>query len=85
MTRRSETVDDRCAQRASWIVRVSRLSDRARDDLSECTTPEQRLEMMWPLAREAWSLSRRPLPEYRRDEAPIRVVADGFRERGRSS
>jgi hypothetical protein len=85
MTRRSETADDRCAQRASWIVRVSRLSDRASDDLSECTTPEQRVEMMWPLAIEAWSLSGRPLPKYGRDEAPVRVVTDGFRESGPSS
>jgi hypothetical protein len=85
MTRRSETADDRCGQRASWVVRVSRLSDQAGDDLSECTTPVQRLEMMWPLATEAWSLSGRPLPEYERCEIPVRVVADGFSESGPSS
>ena len=32
------------------------------------------LAMMWPLALEAWSLTRHPLPDYRREDAPVRLV-----------
>ena len=28
--------------------------------------------MMWPLAVEAWSLTGRPMPEYRHEDAPVR-------------
>ena len=27
--------------------------------------------MTWPLAVDAWSLTGRPMPEYRREEAPV--------------
>jgi len=37
-------------------------------------TPEQRLEMMWPLALEAWFLTGRPLPSYKRSGAPVHIV-----------
>lgn len=37
------------------------------------TTALERLEMMWPLAKEAWLLSGRPIPDYRREDAPGRV------------
>lgn len=40
-------------------------------------TPAERLAMMWPLSVEAWLLSGRPLPEYRREEMPGRVLRDG--------
>ena len=41
------------------------------DDLSQQTTAEQRLEMMWPLALEAWSLTGKPVPDYARRDTPI--------------
>lgn len=62
----------RAAARKSWPVRKHRLGDEPSDDLSATTTAEQRLEMMWPLALEAWSLSGRPLPDYARSAAPVR-------------
>ncbi len=34
----------------------------------------ERLAMMWPLAREAWLLSGRPLPDYDRGDMPGRVL-----------
>lgn len=55
----------------SWPVRVFRLGAEPPDDLSATSTPEQRLAMMWPLALEAFALTRQPLPEYRRAEAPV--------------
>jgi hypothetical protein len=59
-------------RRQSWPVRKFRLGSEPSDDLSESTTAEERLEMMWPLALEAWSLGDRPLPDYRRSDAPVR-------------
>ena len=53
-------------------MRKYRLGSEPSDDLSDSTTPEQRLEMMWPLAIEAWSLSGKPLPEYARKDTPVR-------------
>ncbi len=61
-------------RRAAWPIRVVPLGAEAGDDLSGSTTAEERLAMMWPLACEAWATMGRPLPEYSRVEAPIRVV-----------
>jgi hypothetical protein len=30
--------------------------------------------MMWSLALEAWALTGRPLPQYRREDAPVRLL-----------
>jgi len=61
--------------RRSWTARAVKLGEEAGDDLSGWTTPAQRLEMMWPLAVEAWSLSGRPLPEYERRTIPVCVAS----------
>ncbi len=58
--------------RRAWPIRKDRLGEEPSDDLSDSTTPAQRLEMMWPLALEAWSLTGKPLPDYARDETPVR-------------
>jgi hypothetical protein len=62
------------ADRGSWPVRKLRLGSEPSDDLSDFTTAEQRLEMMWPLALEAWALSGEPLPDYVRSKAPVRRI-----------
>lgn len=41
------------------------------------TTATERLEMMWPLALDAWVTSGRKLPEYSRAEIPIRMIRRG--------
>lgn len=64
----------RRAARARWPVRRFRLEDAPGPDLSATTTAEERLAMMWPLAREAWSLTGRAIPDYPRDRMPIRVI-----------
>jgi hypothetical protein len=64
----------RAAGRRGWLVRRFALGDEPRDDLRGVTTPEQRLEMMWELALQAWYLSGRELPNYPRDRAPGRIV-----------
>ena len=58
-------------------MRKLRLSDESGDDLSATTTAEERLAMMWPLAVEAWSLTGRPMPEYERQNAPVRWLPLG--------
>jgi len=58
-------------ERANWPVRLFRLGEEPGDDQSQVNTPEQRLAMMWELARDAWSLAARPLPGYARHETPV--------------
>jgi hypothetical protein len=65
----SQTTD-----RRHWPVRRFTLGAEPGDDLSAKTTPEQRLEMMWALAVDAWSLASAALPHYTRRETPVRVV-----------
>ncbi len=64
----------RQTERASWPVRRLRLGGEPGDDMRALTTAEQRLEMMWPLALGAWTLTGRPLPQYRREDAPVRLL-----------
>jgi len=70
-------VDPAETPRSSWPVRVFRLGSEPGDDLSGSTTAQQRIAMMWPLAREAWALSGRPLPSYERRAAPVAVRSLG--------
>ena len=64
----------RRAARAHWPVRKFRLGAEPGPDLSATTTAEERLAMMWPLAREAWILAGRSIPDYPRNRTPIRVI-----------
>jgi len=57
--------------RRRWPVRLYRLGEEPGEDQSGLNTPEQRLSMMWDLARDAWALTGRPLPEYLRHETPV--------------
>jgi len=69
--RRDDSARVRAARRDDWPVRKYRLGSEPSDDLSDQTTAEQRLEMMWPLALEAWSLTGKRIPDYPRRETPI--------------
>jgi hypothetical protein len=60
--------------RETWPVRVYRLGEEPRDDLSTVTTPEQRLEMVTVLSQRMWELSGRPVPRYPRSQMPGRVI-----------
>lgn len=71
----AEAERERRAQaRASWPIRRFRLGSEPSDDLRPETTAEERVSMMGVLARRAWLLSGRDLPEYDRGSAPGRVV-----------
>jgi hypothetical protein len=50
-----------------------RLGSEPSDDLGASTTAEARLEMMWPLAVEAWTFAGRSIPNYPRRQTPITV------------
>lgn len=75
--RQQDSRESRAAARSDWPVRKMRLRDEPGDDLSAKTTAEERLAMMWPLAVEAWSLTGRPMPNYERQDAPIRRLTRG--------
>jgi hypothetical protein len=78
-TMKREGAAARAAARSSWPVRRFRLGEEPGDDLSASTTPLERLAMIEVLSREAWALTGRPLPEYRRADAPVRVRSLGAR------
>lgn len=58
-------------------VRIFRLGDEPSDDLSDTTTAEERLAMLWELSGRAWALTGRPFASYRREEMPGRVIRPG--------
>jgi hypothetical protein len=60
------------SDRMSWPIRKFRLGSEPGPNLSAVTTPEQRIEMVWPLTLEAWAFAGRPIPEYSRSETPVR-------------
>ena len=62
------------ADRRDWPVRKFSLGAEPGDDLRATTTAAERLQMMWPLAVEAWTIAGRALPEYSRHEAPVKLL-----------
>lgn len=75
-----DVVDESAAKaRHDWPIRRFRLGEEPGDDQSAASGPEERLAMMWPLAREAWHLSGREVPDYPREATPGRVVRSGRR------
>jgi hypothetical protein len=62
---------EKALDRRSWPVRVFRLGEEPRDDLSGSTTAEERLAMVWTLTLESCALAGLPLPTYARSETPV--------------
>jgi hypothetical protein len=69
--------EQRRAARAGWPVAIFRLGEEPPDDLSEGTTPAQRIAMMPVLAETAWRLAGRPWPRYDRRRIPARLFRPG--------
>lgn len=67
----------RAAARKNWPVRAFRLGDEPTDNLSATTTASERLDMVWQLTVDAWTLSGRKIPDYPRNEAPVRIIRSG--------
>jgi hypothetical protein len=68
-----EARERRRAGRSTWPIARFRLGEEPPDDLSDVTTPAERIAMMWPLARSAWALAGRPWPVYDRRNLPTRL------------
>jgi len=64
----------RAAGRAGWPVERTTLGVSQADDLRATTTAEERLDMMWDLAQDAWAMHGRPTRAYTRSEAPGRLI-----------
>jgi hypothetical protein len=67
----------RRAARADWPIARFRLGEEPSDDLSEVTTPAQRIAMMWFLAETAWKVAGRRWPRYGRANIPTRLFPRG--------
>jgi hypothetical protein len=72
----------RAAARKSWPIRAYRLGEEPPDDLRETTTAAERLEMVWQVTLDAWTLSGQKFPDYPRNEAPVRVIRSSVQEAG---
>ena len=67
----------RAAGRSRWPVRKYGLHAQPGDDLSQTTTPAERIAMVELLTREAWALTGKALPVYSRAHSPVRVLRSG--------
>jgi hypothetical protein len=72
-----EAAERRRAARARWPITRFRLGEEPPDDLSEVTTPAERIAMMWVLAESAWKVAGRPWPTYDRKNIPARFFRPG--------
>ncbi len=71
MDAHTDSPSSRTAAHRSWPVRLYRLGAEPTADLSGSTSAEERLEMMWPLALEAWGMAGLSVPTYTREQAPV--------------
>ncbi|MDZ7752588.1 MAG: hypothetical protein U5S82_13185 [Gammaproteobacteria bacterium] len=65
---------NRAATRRHWPVKRTTLEDQDTTADLRDLAPEERVGMMWRLALDAWLLSGRAIPQYRRADAPGRVL-----------
>lgn len=61
-------------RRANLPIQVYRMGEEPGDDLSGCTTPEERIALVWELTRRMWTLAGRGLPDAPRDRLPVRII-----------
>jgi hypothetical protein len=69
--------EQRRVARATWPIATFRLGEEPLDDLSDVTTPAQRIAMMRFLAETAWMIAGRPWPRYARHNIPARLFRPG--------
>jgi hypothetical protein len=70
----SDDAASRAAARKSWPIRKFQLGEEPSDDLSATTTATERVAMVWQLTQDAWASAGWTIPEYSRQEIPIRVL-----------
>ena len=79
MPSEEEAREARRRARAAWPVQRFALGDEPSDDLSDVTTPTERVAMMWPLALAGWRLAGLPIPTYDRTNLPGKLWRPGER------
>jgi hypothetical protein len=57
-----------------WPVRAYRLGAEPRVDPLDRSSVNERIAAMWPLARAAWSVAGKGIPDYARCDAPGAVI-----------
>jgi hypothetical protein len=57
-------------QAAQWPVRRFDLGQEPLRDPLDRSTVDERLAMMWPLAKEAWAVAGKPIATYERRDMP---------------
>lgn len=60
--------------RSAIRARAFPLDHASADDLSDCTSPAERLELVGDLTREAWALAKREIPTYARNKIPVVIL-----------
>jgi hypothetical protein len=58
---------------AAWHAKAFRIADAPGDDLTSCTTAAERFEMVLELSARMWELTGKPVVQYSRATAPMRV------------
>ena len=74
MDTNEETPEERRARRATWPVVVRRLHD---PEEYPVLSAKEALEMMWPLACDAWAMMGEPVDESRLRRDVVRVIRRG--------
>ena len=69
--------DIRRVARQGWRIVHHRLGDEPSDDLSDVTSPSERIAMMRELSEAAWKLAGRTLPTYERRDVPGALFRPG--------
>ena len=63
--------------RSNWPTRIGRLSDQGEDADVLAMTPAERMEMMWPLAVNAWAFKGEDVSGSRLQRHVVRVKRRG--------
>ena len=58
-------------RRQDYPIRIYELDDQPGENLSDSTSAEERLAMVWELTVEAWNFAGLPRPDYPRDQVPL--------------
>lgn len=69
-----ERAERRRLQASQWPVRRYDLGREPLRDPLDRSTIDERIAMMWPLAKEAWSVAGKPIANYERKDMPGALV-----------
>ncbi len=60
----------RLREASKWPIRSHNLGEEPLRDALDTSTVDERIAMMWPLAKEGWSVAGKPMPTYARATMP---------------